>query len=263
MPKATVLIPAFHHRSNLLRCLDAWRRQTVLPDQLIVIDDGGNEDLYLTLPESEHVISTGRGQSLQWRSMNGAVRSAWPLVKHDFIILCSCDLLFPSFALEGMMEAQVENQRSVATVYGLNRQTTAIIDELPWRETECEVFEQQPDFWKTGNNFGSDNMRAAEWRHHTLFNANTRKGWEQFEPLAFPDREDRSGDMDWLRQAEVDAGRPITTLPFAVYHQWHPGKFVDLLTYDIAREDPLASARDPAFPTMSVRLARMTGKNRD
>jgi hypothetical protein len=127
-------------------------------------------------------------------------------------------------------------------------------------ETECGVFRGQPQFWATTNTFGSTNVQSHEWRHHVLFNANTRTGWEAFDPLAFPDREDRAGDMDWLREKEVEAGRAIIDLPFDTYHQWHPGKMLDLLNYDIAREDPNGPGHDPLHPTMSVRLARMKGK---
>lgn len=218
--KATVLIPAFYHHKNLERHLEAWRRQTRPFGQLIVIDDGGHADLQLEGPKEQCIWN--RDPSTMWHSMNNAVRRAWPMIEGDYIILSSPDILFPSYAIEQMLAAQVDDCRCTSTVYSLDRETSSRIDELDWKGTECAVFQEQPGFWEMPNTYRENNVRAAEWRWHTIFNGNTRVGWEQFDPLVFPEGIGNGQDECWLYLAELDAGRKIVTLPFPVYHQWHP-----------------------------------------
>lgn len=233
--KVTVLIPAFYHRSNVVRCLDAWRRQTRKPDQLIFINDGGNEDIELLSSETMFDLSR---PTFIWRTINMAVRAAWPLIEHDYIVLCTSDLIFTSFALEQMLETQVDDCRCSATVYSLNRALSARLDEVPWKETECDFFMQEPGLMHWANQFKGLNSESPGWKAHILFNGNTRGGWERFDPLAFPADEMVGGDECWLRRVEVDAGRPIITLPYPVFHQWHPDRIRWSDEYDPTFELP-------------------------
>lgn len=255
--KVTVLIPAFYHRSNLARCLEAWRRQTLHPDQLIIINDAGNGDVDL-LP-GEDLLDLNRGETRIWRTTNMAVRAAWPLIQHDYIVLCSCDLIFPSFALEVMLDTQKDDCRCSATVYGLSRAMTARLDAVDWEGSECLVFHSEPGFSGWANTFKSTNAESPAWKAHILFNGNTRRGWERFNSLAFPEDEEVGGDECWLRQVEVDAGRPIITLPYAVYHQWHPIRQRLTDYYDPSAELPYGAEQDFSEP-MSVRARRIAMK---
>lgn len=254
--KVTVLIPAFYHRSNVVRCLDAWRRQTRKPDQLIFINDAGNEDVEL-LP-GETMLDLSRPTSI-WRTVNMAVREAWPLIEHDYIVLCSCDLIFTSLALEAMLATQKDDLRCTATVYSLNRATTAKLDQMDWEGTECDVFLDEPGFPNWANTFKGVNRESPDWKAHILFTGNTRAGWERFDPLAFPADEIVGGDECWLRQVEVDAGRPIVTLPYPVFHQWHPLRQRMTDYYDPSAELPFGAEQNFA-PEMSTRARRIAMK---
>lgn len=258
--KVTVLIPAFYHRANVVRCLDAWRRQTRKPDQLIVINDGGNGDLEL-LP-GEQLIESREGNPL-WRTINTAVRQAWPLVEHDYIVICSCDLIFTSRAIEDMLLTQIGDQRCTATVYCLNRETSAKIDQVDWKGTECGIFHDNVGFSGWPNTFKGVNSESPAWKAHILFTSNTRSGWERFDKLAFPANEGVGSDECWLRQVEVDAGREIVTLPYAVYHQWHPIRQRWNDCYDPTCELPFGPeqvASEEPMGEMSERMKRIAMK---
>ena len=253
--KVTVLIPAFYHRSNTVRCLEAWRRQTRKPDQLIVINEAGNGDIPLA-EEYEQLLDNRKTETRVWRTVNMAVRETWPLVRYSYIVLCSNDLIFPSFALEQMLATQVDDCRCSATVYSLNRALSARLDEVPWKETECECLMREPHLMYWRNQFKGLNSESPGWKAHILFNGNTRRGWERFDPLAFPAAETIGDDECWIRQVEVDAGRPIITVPYPVFHQWHPdrNRFDDL--YDPTYELPNDLLPPGEQEAMSERVRR-------
>ena len=69
----SVVIPAYNEEENIGRLLDALQRQTRIPDEVIVVDDGSNDrrDAYLKTSGYNSAIPVHFGGDVEfWRRLN-------------------------------------------------------------------------------------------------------------------------------------------------------------------------------------------------
>ena len=219
----TVVVAAYFRRDNLRRCLAALTRQTLPPAQIIVADDSDNAWLAdEAKPPVEYVQVRPMGQP---RCQNIAVLTVWPKIRGDYVILCSSDILAPSFAVESMVTQHSGTGRSAVTVYGLDQDTTESLDTIDWIGTDCALFATLPGFWAWRTPGTMMNVEAHKWATEILFTGNTKEAWEAF---GGPLPRTTLGFMDELGIHEIETRnrRSSRQIDLAVYHQWHDSVWV-------------------------------------
>lgn len=125
-PRIAVLVPARNEALALPACIDALRKQTDLPDEIIVIDDGST-DATMTLLQYDYAVSfkgaslgrsTADSRLMAWRKEHtGKARSlneVWPLVKSDVIVTIDADTILEPEAIAAVRRAFAADPRLAA-----------------------------------------------------------------------------------------------------------------------------------------------------
>jgi len=239
--KVSVVMVGRYRAENARRCLAALLCQSVVPDEIVMADDGGNawaQAMQSPLPgtEIEFKYHGYRPQGGPVHAYTLAVNAAWPKVTGDYVFMCPTDIIAPYHGIEASLAVQEGTHRVCHIVYGLNEAMTGMLDDpaFKWLGTDFEIFKTLPGWGDVIGASPFNNARAHGWWHHTMFTSNTREGWEEFWPgKPFSDSDQYGNDELCLFEMEQAVGaafkaegattprRHLTKCDLPVYHQWH------------------------------------------
>lgn len=216
--KVSVLIPYFQGRRALLeRTLWLLERQTYADYEVLILDDGSDEDIY-QLRSKRIAYERLRPAGSPPRSSNTAYIHGYRKCQGDFIILTHPEYMAPTNAIARIVDVYDGSARLAAMSLALNPETTANLDGFPWR-TDLDTLQDIPGFWGWTTPWGWQNSEARGWCHHFSFTGQTRDGWALTEFI--PATEEPGMNDSWIVAVEVAMARPPMPAGFAVYHQHH------------------------------------------
>lgn len=119
MPSVSVVIASFNHEQYLTKSLESVASQTVLPEQLIITDDGSADESVEQIrawvdqnwPEAECLISNVN------RGLPATLNKVVPSLQGDFAIVMSADDLMVPNRIELQLQAFAEGGAGVGMVY--------------------------------------------------------------------------------------------------------------------------------------------------
>lgn len=258
-PVASIVITYYMERLKQLdRCLYLLRNQTVAVEIVLAYDgDGPGEQPRVDRMVKMRDIGTGRAP-------NKGFLAGYKAATSDYIIHCPPEMLVPYDAVERMLAGHQTGHRDVPTFLGINKATTEVLDNLPWRE-DLSCIKDTPGFWHTWGPLAMTNLDGQWCNWHLNFCGAMRDEWERFGIL--PDTDEAGQNENWLADMEAAAGPTTSPIqsPVTVYHQWHPiwsgvrgGKPVGLIQ-DAVRPN-MASNGEPPAESLRIMRTRGTGE---
>ena len=117
--RVSVIVPTLNRRADLLEFCASLRAQTVLPYELIVVEDGHVPNMHDALCSA----LDGSGIALQYRRSRAGTslqrNIALDLVRGDFVLLCDDDLLLePAYIAQSLDAMQTPLDPPVGCVLG-------------------------------------------------------------------------------------------------------------------------------------------------
>ena len=130
----SIIIPAYQHAQTIEACLDSIFSQTILPDEIIVVNDGSTDGLKEKLKpwqEKIKLINQNNQGSNQARN-NGFAQS-----NGDYIIFVDADLIMQPDMLEKMKET-LDQHPEVSYVYSSFRFGWKKFSSFPFSEQRLQ-----------------------------------------------------------------------------------------------------------------------------
>ena len=219
--KVSILISCRNRADVLRRSLWLLERQTWPDYEVLVVDDGSDEDIWTAMAGCEKVkMATIRQPFSTRRNMNIGLRYAFDRAEGDFIIISHPELMVPLNAIEKLVKEYEPGFRIVPKLYFIcNDAGMAWLEYTDW-QGDLDLIQTIPNFWASRTPWGNTNRDMDSWIGHTGFCGQTRAEWERKGFL--PDDESPGSDVAWIDAAEARLGCMPRQASFAVYHQDHP-----------------------------------------
>lgn len=243
-PRVGVIMPYVKGRWNQMNLgLTTLVHQTVPVDSLCILNDGDDDWLARASQEARPTALEAFSGLVSVVHMRpeGAIRPPNRSILHGFrmvrlmeaeyVMVWYPEILAPPFAVEAMLARHLEGRRDVAPVLALSEaQTMALLATTQTgREdlTRWDVLDpwarSDPNFLSTETPLRITNAEAHGNIHHLNFTGAMLGEWDSLGLL--PDTDQRAQNENWLREREMEAGRPPMACAFEVWHQWHPRLF--------------------------------------
>ena len=237
--RVSVLISCRNRADVLRRSLWLLERQTWPDYEVLITDDGSDEDIRAAATGCKRVeIATIRPPFSPIRNCPIGLRHAFDRAKGEFIIISHPELMVPLNAIEKLIKEYEPGYRIVPRLYFIcDSIAMAWLESTDW-QSNLDLIQGIPNFWTSRTPWGNTNQDMDSWIGHTGFCGQTRAEWERKGFLS--DDKNPGSDVRWIDAAEARLGRMPRQASFAVYHQHH--------------------ARD-SDKTMSARIARIALAN--
>lgn len=123
MSRLVVIIPAYNAAQTIAACLDSIARQTRMPDEVIVVDDGSQDATAVVVQahrlQPKLILSKHHGAP---HARNRGVKEA----KSDLLFFCDADVILETVALE-RLEHILESSPKASYSYGAFRRWDGIV----------------------------------------------------------------------------------------------------------------------------------------
>lgn len=234
----SVVIPAYNAENSLALCLNALKKQSHRPDEIIVVDDGSRDKTAQVAQQFGVTLirQTNQGPA---KARNEGVAAA----QGDIILFTDADCAPDETWVEKMVQPLNDPQiDSVKGVYKTRQPGAAA------RLVQCE-FEERYQLLKKSQWIDFVDAHAAAFRKTTF----TEIGG--FDP-AFPQANNEDVDLSYRL---ADAGKKMVFAPQAVVYHQHPDSFKKYFRLKIGRgywrmivykQHPGKAVRDSYTPQM-------------
>lgn len=171
----TAIIPCYNDGGYIMQALKSLYNQTLLPEKIIIVDDGSNETTRNVLKKIEHasvqiVYQNNKGVS-------NARNTAISLAKTDYILNLDADDYYEPTFIEHALKI-LDNNTNVAAV-------CALVKILRGNKFEKEI--KKPlggvvkNFIVTNNGVSGSMFRKKCWIEVSGFDENMKNGYEDWE----------------------------------------------------------------------------------
>ena len=218
--KVSVLISCRNRADVLRRSLWLLERQTWPDYEILISDDGSDEDIRAAATGCKRVeIATIRPPLSPIRNCPIGLRHAFDRAKGEFIIISHPELMVPLNAIEKLVKEYEPGYRIVPRLYFIcDSIAMAWLESTDW-QSDLDLIQTIPNFWASRTPWGNTNKDMDSWIGHTAFCGQTRAEWGHKGFL--PDDGSPAVDVAWIDAAEARLGRMPRQASFAVYHQDH------------------------------------------
>ena len=134
--KISVIIPTFNRAEYLAECLDSLLEQTIKPYQIIVVNNGSNDNTLGVVPKDRNIsilrneTNRGKGHSIK----KGVLKS-----KNDLILFMDSDLATPMKELDNLY-AYIKNGYDVVIASRALKQSIITVKQPKYRQLAGQTF---------------------------------------------------------------------------------------------------------------------------
>jgi len=224
-----VIVPVYNRAGLFKRSLVKYGQQTYPNWELVVVDDGSQEDIQGVLSQYASLdIRYIRLNKSGLRSPNIALLTGMEQCDGEYIILtCGPEVMVPRDAVRGIMVAHrmrmtggLEERRLGISCFCMGDVMQTQIDSVNWEES-VDNLQGLKDFWIAPTSWGGTNKQyQANGGMLLAFSGGTKSYWDWIGGIR---RTEKIGmnDRDLLAR-ERFLSRGPTTVPYIhVYHQHH------------------------------------------